>query len=263
MKSPITLSALLLLPILEFSGGSLYGQARSSNPPQQLRVQTPAAITDAELEEQLKAITSQLQRIQQQQLTPNDRANMLRELERAIAKLQESEQLRSGRTAASVGLRASGSALIVRSTGLDSGVNLSVAGGAWWTDAELTGRLGITEEQKTRIDRAFTNHRMNLITKRDIVTKEETDLQKLLGTDSLDPTAVGAQIYRVTNARAELERENATMALEMRQQMTLAQWNQLQALSPKASITVEVPVSPALGGNPGARGVGTPGPRGQ
>ena len=103
---------------------------------------------------------------------------------------------------------------------------------------------------------------MSLVTKRDILTKEETDLQKLLGADSLDSTAVGSQIYRVTNARAELERENATMALEMRQQMTLAQWNQLQALSPKATITVDVPISPALG-NTGTRTVVTPGPRGQ
>jgi hypothetical protein len=259
MKSNITFSALLFLALLAYPGGSILGQARSSNPPQQVQT-TTVMMTDAQVEEQLKTIVSQLRKVQQ--LPPNDQVNLLREIERAIVKILESEQVRSARGAASAGQGAPGPRLVVRSTGLDSSLNLSVSGGAWWTDTELTSRLGITEEQRTRIDRAFTNHRMSLVTKRDILSKEESDLQRLLSADSLDPTAVGAQIYRVTTARAELERENATMALEMRQQMTLAQWNQLQALSPKATITVDVPVSPALG-NTGNRTVVTPGPRGQ
>jgi len=216
-------------------------------------------MTEPMIDEQLKAISSLLQRVMQ--APENDRVSLLREAERALAKLQESVGQRSSRAAAT----APGTpvpSLAVRSTGLDSSLTLQVSGGAWWTDSELTGRLGITEDQRARIDRAFTNHRASLITKRDILTKEETDLRKLLAVESLDPAAAAAQIYRVTTARSELERENSTMALEMRQQLSLTQWNQLQSLSPKATITVDVPVSPALS-NSGVRPAGTPGPRGQ
>jgi hypothetical protein len=81
--------------------------------------------------------------------------------------------------------------------------------------------------------------------------KEEAQLARLLDTEPLDLNAVSGQIFRVTNARGEMERENAAMTLEMREQMTLAQWNQLQTLQPRASVMVNVPVSPGAQGAPG------------
>src|SRR5437867_2548966 len=37
--------------------------------------------------------------------------------------------------------------------------------GAWWTNAALVERLGLTDDQKARIERAFENHRLELATR--------------------------------------------------------------------------------------------------
>src|SRR5262245_10010303 len=35
-------------------------------------------------------------------------------------------------------------------------------GGAWWTNAALVERLGLADDQKAKIERAFENHRQKL-----------------------------------------------------------------------------------------------------
>jgi len=236
--------------------------------------------TETQVQEQLQQMQALLQRIQQMPPdTPQtDRVSSLRELERALAKLQESEQRRrvllnpNGNQAALQsaaqalqqaaqgvrgGQRSGGNVaiapvtvapnqgrMIIRQNTLGGGLNVLVGGGAWWMDANLTARLGLTEDQKTRIDRAFTNHRTNLEANRNNLEREETQLATLLDAEPLDRNAVTSQVARVTNARGEVERVNAAMLLEMREQMTRAQWNQLQAIAPRATVMVDVPVTP-------------------
>jgi hypothetical protein len=247
-------------------GASAYGQARSSNPPQ--GAQTDAArlaeavarlqavretMTEVQVQRQLQDIAVLLQRAQQ--LKDNDRVNALREAERALALMANRR-------------------MVVRPSSLGGGLFVQVAGGAWWTDAALVARLGLTEDQRSRIERAFTNHRLNLEASRANLEKEEAQLARLLDTEPLDRNAVTSQIFRVTNARGDMERENAAMTLEMREQMTLAQWNLLQTLQPRATIMVDVPVTPGAQGpgeirqipfpvDGGARGGGGRGQRGQ
>jgi hypothetical protein len=100
-------------------------------------------------------------------------------------------------------------------------------GGAWWTDTALVTRLGLTDDQKAKIERAFENHRLDLVSKTEMLQKEEAQLARLLETETLDRNAVLTQIDRVIQARGELERTNAAMTLEMREALTRAQWMQL------------------------------------
>jgi hypothetical protein len=131
-------------------------------------------------------------------------------------------------------------------------------GGAWWTDASVIARLGLSDDQKAKIERAFESHRLTLISNRDTLVKEEAQLTQLINTERLDRNATSAQILRVVNARAEMERTNAAMMLEMREQLTMAQWTQLQSLPPSVlSVTVPYSTLP-VGGAAGARGGGQP-----
>jgi Spy/CpxP family protein refolding chaperone len=139
--------------------------------------------------------------------------------------------------------------------------------GAWWTNPALVSRLALTEGQKEKILKSFENHRLSLESSKLLLEKEEAQLARLLGTETVDHNAAVAQIYRVVNARGEMERTNATMTLEMREHLTLAQWTQLQAQSnatlrfvpagargeptPTAAPT---PVPAQRGGGAGARG---------
>jgi TonB family protein len=101
------------------------------------------------------------------------------------------------------------------------------AQGAWWTNSATVARLGLSDDQKTRIERAFDNHKQNLAARTETLNKEEAQLAKLLDADPMDRNAVFAQIDRVTQARSELERANSIMTMEMREVLTRAQWEQL------------------------------------
>jgi Spy/CpxP family protein refolding chaperone len=102
-------------------------------------------------------------------------------------------------------------------------------GGAWWTNANLVSRLGLTDDQKSKIEKAFENHKQNLSDESTQLDKQEAQLAALLAADPVDHNAVLSQIDRVAQARADLERMNSAMTLEMREVLTAAQWQQLQS----------------------------------
>ena len=62
--------------------------------------------------------------------------------------------------------------------------------------------------------------------------KEEAILEPLLAADRPDETQVLAQIDRIAQARAELEKANARMLLGFRGVLTLEQWKKLEAEEP-------------------------------
>jgi len=105
---------------------------------------------------------------------------------------------------------------------------LTGAPAAWWTDTALMTRLGLSDVQKARIENIFQTHRQNLTTNKDTLEKEEAQLSKLLEADPVDRPSLLSQINKVIQARSDMERVNATMTLEMREQLTRAQWTQLQ-----------------------------------
>jgi TonB family protein len=102
-------------------------------------------------------------------------------------------------------------------------------GGAWWTNPALIQRLGLTDDQRAKLDRAFENHRQKIVLSTAVLEKEEAQLARLLEAETIDRSAVFTQIDRVTQARGEMERANSAMTLEMREQLTRAQWMQLQS----------------------------------
>jgi TonB family protein len=104
-------------------------------------------------------------------------------------------------------------------------VNLN---GAWWTNTALVARLGLTDEQKAKIERAYENHRQRIASSTAQLEKEEAQLARLLEAEQVDRNAVLGQIDRVTQARGDMERANSAMTLEMREVLTRAQWMQLQ-----------------------------------
>jgi len=105
-----------------------------------------------------------------------------------------------------------------------------VGGGAWWTNTTIVAELGLTEDQKTKINRAFENHSRTIVYNSGQLEKEEMQLARLLEAEPIDRTAVSNQTNRVIQSRGEVERETAAMTLEMREQLTRAQWMKLQAL---------------------------------
>ena len=109
---------------------------------------------------------------------------------------------------------------------------------AWWTNTALVTRLGITQDQKARIERTFENHRPKLESAKATLEKEEAQLAQLLNAEPFDRNAALTQAFRVTQARSDMERENTLMTVEMREHLTRAQWTQL----PQPSISLSYAV---------------------
>src|SRR6187402_2110965 len=51
-----------------------------------------------------------------------------------------------------------------------------ISGGAWWTNATVVTELALSEDQKTRIGRAFENHSRNIVNYSGFLEKEEMQL---------------------------------------------------------------------------------------
>jgi len=99
----------------------------------------------------------------------------------------------------------------------------------WWFDPGVVRRIGLSPDQQMRIDRLFQQSRVRLIDLSAALEKEEAILDPMLEADRLDEARTAAQIDRVANARAELEKANGRMLLGMRGVLTPDQWKRLQA----------------------------------
>jgi protein CpxP len=105
--------------------------------------------------------------------------------------------------------------------------------GRWWNNPEWAQKLGLTSDQQKRMEAVFEQSRPSLMDLSSTVHKEETAMEPLLAADQPDEGKILAQIDRVAQARAELEKANARMLLGLRRVLTSDQWKTLQADAPK------------------------------
>jgi periplasmic protein CpxP/Spy len=101
--------------------------------------------------------------------------------------------------------------------------------GRWWDNPQVAKDLNLAPDQKQKMDDIFQQGRLKLIDLHAALQKEEATLDPLINADSPDEAKVLAQIDRVAQARAELEKSNARMLLAVRQVLTADQWTKLKA----------------------------------
>jgi periplasmic protein CpxP/Spy len=101
--------------------------------------------------------------------------------------------------------------------------------GRWWNDPKAAQQLGITDDQKKKMDDIFQQHRLKLIDLKAALEKQETIMQPLIEADQQDENKIISQIDAIAQARAELEKANARMLFEIRQTLTPDQWKKLRA----------------------------------
>jgi Spy/CpxP family protein refolding chaperone len=111
---------------------------------------------------------------------------------------------------------------------------LGVPGGKWWTRPEMAQKLGLTADQTKKMDDTFQQYRVKLIDLNASVQREETIMEPLVAAEQPDEAKIVAQIDKVAQARAELEKANARMLLGIRRLLTPEQWNKLKAEPPVA-----------------------------
>lgn len=101
--------------------------------------------------------------------------------------------------------------------------------GMWWQRPEMVQQLGLSAEQVKRIDDIFQKSRIQLVDLKANLEKQDLMLQPLLNANPVDQAKAIAQIDKVADARAELEKANAKMLLGIRGVLTPDQWTKLQS----------------------------------
>jgi Spy/CpxP family protein refolding chaperone len=101
--------------------------------------------------------------------------------------------------------------------------------GRWWNNPKMVEELKLTDEQRKAMDEIFYQHREKLVDLRGAVEKAELEMEPLMRDDQPNETKILAQIDKVAQARAELEKANARFLMAIRNKLTPEQWKQVQA----------------------------------
>jgi Spy/CpxP family protein refolding chaperone len=101
--------------------------------------------------------------------------------------------------------------------------------GRWWDDKHFAKTLHLRPEQKKRMDDLFDENRASLVSRYQVLQHEESKMEALSRAQTLEESALFAQIDRVAQARAELEKANTHLLLQVRKEMDPDQITHLDA----------------------------------
>ena len=100
--------------------------------------------------------------------------------------------------------------------------------GLWWHDHGFAKNLKLRPDQQTRMDQIFQQNRGALLNRFQSVMQAQAQLDTLAKSASPDEGALFAQIDRVAQARAELEKANTHYLLQLRKEMDADQLQRLE-----------------------------------
>jgi Spy/CpxP family protein refolding chaperone len=100
--------------------------------------------------------------------------------------------------------------------------------GHWWNNPKTIDRLKLTDTQRKAMDDTLQQHREGLVDLRGTLEKSELELEPMMKQDQPNESQIIAQIDKVAQARAELEKANARFLLAIRSKLTPEQWKQMQ-----------------------------------
>ena len=89
----------------------------------------------------------------------------------------------------------------------------------WWDDKHYAKTLHLRPDQKKRMDGLFDENRANLVNRYAALQLEEQKMETLSHAQTLDEAALFAQIDRVSQARADLEKATTHLMLQVRKEM--------------------------------------------
>ena len=102
--------------------------------------------------------------------------------------------------------------------------------GRWWDDSSIAKDLRLDSRQQHRMDDVFGANRDNLLKLYKNLQQEESSLAKTIRAKDLDEGQIFQQIDRVTEARAELEKAEVHVSLQIRKELTPEQSAKLDGL---------------------------------
>ncbi|MGO8791904.1 MAG: Spy/CpxP family protein refolding chaperone [Terriglobia bacterium] len=129
--------------------------------------------------------------------------------------------------------------------------------GKWWENPELVQKLHVSDEQIQKIKKITQAQQISQVDLRADLEKQETTLRFQMEADPPDEAQIFAQIDKVTQARARLEKSHVETLLAVRHVLTSDQAKMVRELGRHAG-----PPGPGFGppdGGPGGPAEGGPG----
>jgi Spy/CpxP family protein refolding chaperone len=102
--------------------------------------------------------------------------------------------------------------------------------GMWWKNPDLVAKLGLTADQQKRMEDIFLQSRIQLIHMKASLEEQELLLEPIMNANPPDNAKALAQIGKIADTRADLEKANAKMLLGIRGVLTATQWTTLHEL---------------------------------
>lgn len=99
--------------------------------------------------------------------------------------------------------------------------------GRWWDDKHYVKALHLRPEQQKRMDGLFDENRGMLVSRFQTLQQEESKMEALSRASNLDEATLFSQIDRVAQARADLEKANTHLMLQVRKEMDADQVSRL------------------------------------
>lgn len=123
--------------------------------------------------------------------------------------------------------------------------------GAWWLNPQIVSQLALTDAQSRQVEQIFEEHRTQLLNLHGTLSQEEARLQPLIAAEHPDESQVFAQIDKVAEARAAVEKAWSRMLFAMRCVITTEQWQKLQQLGQGLGMGMGRGMGPGMGRGPG------------
>jgi Spy/CpxP family protein refolding chaperone len=102
----------------------------------------------------------------------------------------------------------------------------------WWKEPAVAKALDLKKEQIDRIEEIFRQSTKAIIDQKAETEKHQFDLGLLLENEPLDKEKVLAQADRLEASRAKLSRIMLSILIDVRNVLTLEQWQKFQEMRP-------------------------------
>jgi Spy/CpxP family protein refolding chaperone len=113
--------------------------------------------------------------------------------------------------------------------GMDGGGMGIVPPGTWWRNPSTITALSLSADQQKKMDDIFLQNRIALIHLHASLEEEQLKLEPLLNANPPDQAKSLAEISKIADLRADLEKADAKMLLSLRGVLSADQWTKLQA----------------------------------
>jgi len=109
--------------------------------------------------------------------------------------------------------------------------SLTVPPGRWWDRPQVAMRVGLSDEQRARLDEVTIEHAKRMIDLKAEVDKAEIELRVAADGDKFDADELRQAFARLLQARSRLETERFELLIAQRELLTAAQWEKLRVLA--------------------------------